>query len=115
MRLRLQLARRPGLGCVVHQEARSTPPWACSPSGLIGAPSTYGTWGSAPDGTRGSVLALATGARAIAAPIAAAANHGAMYLIVVFMVSFLFAGSPYLDYAQALRPSKPVSPPLTPI
>ena len=41
-------------------------------------PSTYGTWGLVPYGTRGSVSALATGARAIAPPIAAAANPGAM-------------------------------------
>src|ERR1700720_964513 len=49
-------------------------------------PSTYGTWGLVPYGTRGLVSALAAGAKAIAAPIAAAANAGAMYLIVVFMM-----------------------------
>jgi len=51
-----------------------------------GAPTTYGTWGSASDGTRGSVSALATGARPTAPAIAAAANHGAMYLVIVFTV-----------------------------
>jgi hypothetical protein len=34
----------------------------------------------------GSVLALAIGARVIAPPIPAMANHGAMYLIAVLMV-----------------------------
>jgi hypothetical protein len=39
-------------------------------------------------------LALATGARASAPPIVAAANHGARYLIVVFMVVLPIAMTP---------------------
>ena len=46
-----------------------------------------GLIGSVPYGVLGSVSALAMGARAIAPPIAAAANHGARYLIAVFMIS----------------------------
>src|SRR3954469_10235927 len=77
----------PALGGVVYQNGTSTKP-------LVGVASSWfdswnpsdGTWGLVPYGTRGSVSALATGARAIAPPIAAAANHGAMYLIVVFMM-----------------------------
>ena len=45
-----------------------------------------GLVGLVPYGTAGSVSALAMGVRAIAAPIAAAANHGAAYLLVVFML-----------------------------
>lgn len=48
-----------------------------------------------PEWGTGVEAALAMGARAIAPPIAAAANHGATYLIVVFMM-FPFAGAPCL-------------------
>jgi hypothetical protein len=47
----------------------------------------YGLVGLVPYGTSGSESALAIGASAIAPPIAAAANHGATYLITVFMIS----------------------------
>src|ERR1700704_5489990 len=39
-------------------------------------PKTYGEWGLVPYGMIGSVLALAIGARVIAPPIPAMANHG---------------------------------------
>src|SRR3954447_1534743 len=84
-----------------------------------GAPTTYGTWGSASDGTRGSVSALATGARPTGPAIAAAANHGAMYLVIVFMVfpacllgrriwlCPIIASSPIRAVSQAISPGNP--------
>jgi hypothetical protein len=53
-----------------------------------------GVIGSVPYGVVGSVSALAMGANPIVAPIAAAANHGAIRFVVVF-TGLLLAGSPY--------------------
>src|SRR6476660_9494108 len=49
----------------------------------------HGLMGSVPLGVQGSSAALARGAAAIAAAIPAAANHGAMSLIDVFMMVLL--------------------------
>jgi hypothetical protein len=72
---------------VVYQNGTSTKPFVVLASSWFDSwnPSD-GTWGLVPYGTRGSVSALATGARAIAPPIAAAANHRAIYSIVFFMM-----------------------------
>jgi hypothetical protein len=77
------IVRSPGS----HQKGRSSPPavWSASSWFETWNP-TDGTCGSVPYGTRGLVSALAMGAKANPAPIAAAANAGAMYLIVVFMM-----------------------------
>jgi hypothetical protein len=52
----------------------------------VWSPKIHGFAGLVPYGVVGLVSALAMGARALAPPIAAAASHGAMCLIVVFMM-----------------------------
>src|SRR6476661_7340954 len=97
-----------------YQNGTSTKPFVVSALSWFDSwnPSD-GTWGSVPYGTSGSVPALETGAGCVAAlamgagcvaalamgasatapPIAAAANHGATYLSVVFMMSSCLLGA----------------------
>jgi hypothetical protein len=77
-------------------------------------PKMVGFTGSVPYGVVGSVSALAMGARAIDAPIAPAANHGATYLITVFNGVLLLAGASCSYYIQSWPPNGPVSSPLAP-
>jgi hypothetical protein len=72
----------------LHQNGVSTKPFVVFASSWFDTwkPKTYGEWGLVPYGTSGLVSAPAIGAKAIAPPIPATANHGAMYLIAVFMV-----------------------------
>ena len=74
---RLQLARRPGVGRVCQNGTSMKPFVVLASSWLDTWYLSDGTGGLVPNGTRGLVSALAMGASAIAAPIAAAASHGA--------------------------------------